>query len=76
MGSTSREVLHVSTENNGLCTSEKNKKRDLVRSASDRRERAVKSNPANSTRLRVLLKRFIYVNNGIAIKYSLRDYSH
>ena len=36
----------------------------------------VESNPANSTRKRVLFNCFIYVNNGIAIKYSLREHSH
>lgn len=51
-------------------------KRDLVRSASDRRERAVEPNPANSTRLRVLFNHLYNYNNEIAIKYSLREHSH
>lgn len=34
----------------GYVLPKRTKKRDLVRSASDRRERAVESNPANSTR--------------------------
>lgn len=37
---------------------------------------AVEPNPANSTRERVLFNCFIYVNNGIVIKYSLREHSH
>lgn len=51
-------------------------KLDLVRSASERRERAVEPNPAYSTRLRVLFNRLYSYNNEITIKYSLREHSH
>lgn len=60
----------------GYVLPERAKKRDLVRSASDRRERAVEPNPANSTRWRVLFNRLYNYNNEITIKYSLREHSH
>ncbi len=37
---------------------------------------AVEPNPANSTRLRVLFNHLYNYNNGITIKYSLREHSH
>ena len=44
-------LLHVSTEKiMGYVLQKKAKKLDLVRSASERRERAEEPNPANSTR--------------------------
>lgn len=77
MGSTSRRLLHVSTEKiMGYVLQKKPIKLDLVRSVSERRERAVETNPANSTRLRVLFNRLYNYNNETAIKYSLREHSH
>ena len=52
------------------------KKRDWFALPVTERNAAVELNPANSTRLRVLFNCFIYINNEIAIKYSLREYSH
>ena len=52
------------------------KKRDWFALPVTERNAAVEPNPANSTRLRVLFKCFTYINDGIAIKYSLREHSH